>query len=355
MSPTAPALTVRGARRTCHRQNRTARLHRTRPETAVRRTVVQVERVGLSVAAQRPDEQAQHVDFPLMVVRLEGEDVAGRVVHQRVDAQRENAAVDAQRRAVADIAMDERHRPGRLPAEPSLRAAPVTQRNPVQPRLDVEAPQRRGREDVLVHASGGDEGPEDEDGGGARMLAADLEEELLELGSERLRAAGVLAFSGGEPVEAAPPVPVEPALQRRDREAARRLRAGWAEALFGQLLECGTELTAVHLCLRECADEAVAEHRHGLLACLRGECVHRVSLRVKGAPMPAPAPRRDGLLGWIELRERSPRMARSESIMQRARRLGTQAPSQPAAPARAPRTRRWRAPRRRQCPAPVWR
>ncbi len=38
--------------------------------SAVRRAVVQVERVGLSVTAQRPDEQAQHVDFPPMVVRL---------------------------------------------------------------------------------------------------------------------------------------------------------------------------------------------------------------------------------------------------------------------------------------------
>lgn len=56
--------------------------------TAVGAAVVEEERVGLAVAAQRADEEAEHVDLSLSVVRFEGDDVPRGVVHQRVNAQR---------------------------------------------------------------------------------------------------------------------------------------------------------------------------------------------------------------------------------------------------------------------------
>ena len=94
---------------------------------AVGAAVVEEERVRFSVAAQGADEEAEHVDFALGVVGLEGDDVPRGVVHQRVDAQRPRLAVDGEGDAVADVAVPQRHRLVGLPAQARLRADAVAQ------------------------------------------------------------------------------------------------------------------------------------------------------------------------------------------------------------------------------------
>ena len=113
---------------------------------AVRRAVVEVERVGRAVAAQRAEEEVEHVVLALGVVRLERDDVARGIVEQRVDAQRLGRLADAQRRAVADVAVPERAGVLGLPAQPRVAARARAAR---QLGVAVEPRDRRGRDRAL--------------------------------------------------------------------------------------------------------------------------------------------------------------------------------------------------------------
>jgi hypothetical protein len=113
---------------------------------AVGAAVVEVQGVGLPMPAQRAHEEAQHVHLALGVVGLERHDVARRVVHEGVDAQRPALPVDAQAGAVADVAVPQRHRPRRLPAQPRLARGGVAQADSVEARLLEETAQCRRRQ-----------------------------------------------------------------------------------------------------------------------------------------------------------------------------------------------------------------
>lgn len=106
------------------------------------------------------------------------------------------------------------------------------------------------------------------------MLAANVAEQLPQLGRERFRPTLVLARAGEQPQQPALLEGVEPALERGDRVATACLRPRRDEALLAQLLQGGLQLAPVHLRLGECADDAVAKHRHRLLVCLWFQLVH---------------------------------------------------------------------------------
>ena len=111
---------------------------------AVGRAVVEVEDAGCAVAAQRPDEEAEHVGLQFGVVGFDGNDAARRVVEQCMDAQRLVVTPDEERGPVAHIAVPERHGPLGLPRQAGVRARAVAQRDTVEAVLDVEPAHRRG-------------------------------------------------------------------------------------------------------------------------------------------------------------------------------------------------------------------
>ena len=72
---------------------------------AVGAAVVEIDPVGGAVAAQRGQQQVEHVDLALGVVGLERDHVARGVVEHRVDAQRLRRRPDAQRRSMTHVAV----------------------------------------------------------------------------------------------------------------------------------------------------------------------------------------------------------------------------------------------------------
>jgi hypothetical protein len=155
---------------------------------AVGGAIVEVERVGGTVATERGDEEAEHVDLALLVVRLERDDEARGVVEERVDAERLPLAVDEQRRPVADVALPERTRALGLPAQSGLPARAALHGRAVEALLAVEAPHGRVRDGVLAEAAVEDERPHDHRHRRSRVLAADVEEVRALLGGQLARA-----------------------------------------------------------------------------------------------------------------------------------------------------------------------
>ena len=124
--------------------------------------------------------------------------------------------------------------------------------------------------------------------GFSRRILAD---ELLLLGREGARRALVRARLGAQGLEAALLVAPVPALERRDRERARRVGARRSEPLLAEQREASGELAAREIEARERADDLAAEQGHGFGVVLRREGIH-------GSNLSAP-PFVDGVVGLL--------------------------------------------------------
>jgi len=140
------------------------------------------------VRAQRAQEDAEHVVLALAVVRLERDDVARRVVEQRVNAQRLGGLPDAQRRTVADVAVPQRARILGLPAQTRVAVGPHA---PSQLRLAIQPLHRRRRDGVFSEPPIRDERAHDQRHRRRRVLATDVEQELPLLGRQLAGAASI--------------------------------------------------------------------------------------------------------------------------------------------------------------------
>src|ERR1019366_6836836 len=89
----------------------------------IRRAVVEIERIGQSVAAHGPAEQTQHVDLALAVHGLQRDDETGMVVEHAVNTQRHTVTVDEQIGSVAYVAVPQSTWALGLPAQARVRAA----------------------------------------------------------------------------------------------------------------------------------------------------------------------------------------------------------------------------------------
>jgi len=202
----------------------------------VRRSVVQVQRVGRAVQPERFDEQPQHLDLALGRARLQRDDVAAVVVQDRVDAQRHAFAVDPQRGAVTDVGVPERIRRGGLPA-PARLAVVLREAGAIEAVLGEEPPYSRLADGAALDATVGLERAQDERGAHSRVLAADREQQVTLRVGELPRVSGVASPLGAQRSEPAGAVGVEPALEGRHRVGPGPRGAGRAEALGAQLAQ----------------------------------------------------------------------------------------------------------------------
>lgn len=142
------------------------------------RAIVEVEDVGPAIAAKRADEDGEHVALTLLVHRLERDDVARRVVEERVDADWFLLARFDNRRPMADIRMPQGAGPLCLPPKARLGALAVTQGDAVEPLLAIEAPYRGSADRPLLDAALGMQRSQNERHARRPMLAPDVEQEL---------------------------------------------------------------------------------------------------------------------------------------------------------------------------------
>jgi len=204
------------------------------------------------VRAQGAQEDAEHVVLALAVVGLERDDVPGGVVEQRVNPQRLGGLPDAQRRAVADIAVPERTRVLGLPPQARVAIGPHTAG---QLRLAVETLHRRRRDGAFGEPTVSDECADDQRHRRGRVLAADIEEEIPLIGRQLAGAAAVRSRRRSERLEAAAAIRVEPALDRREAELLADLAAGWPVLAGGDGAERERELSARQLALDDRAHD----------------------------------------------------------------------------------------------------
>ena len=225
---------------------------------AVGRAVVEVERVGFAVERERVGEEIDHRFLALVVGDAERRDVARGVVEQSVDADGDALAVDDERGSVADVAVPERVGSLGLPAKPGARAWPLRRRHSRQRASAKQAP-HRALLDAGPYAAVGAQCAEDHRNAHRRMLAADVAEQLAELGVEIAPSALIGARVRRERGETSALEGVEPALERGHRVAASRVGIGRANALGAETAEVRETLAATEVSAGELSDERVTE------------------------------------------------------------------------------------------------
>ncbi len=238
-------------------------------DPAVGAAVVEVEAVGRAVAAQRGQKQVEHVDLALGVVGLERDHVARGVVEHCVDAQRSGRRADAQRRAVADVAVPQRAGVVGLPAQPGVA---VGAHPALEPGVAVQSRHRRRRHHVGGQPPVGDQRAQDQRQRRGRVLAPDIEQELALLRPQLAGATSVGARCRAQPGEAVGSIRVEPSLQGRGAETSRARVARRPVALGGQRTHRGCQIAAVELAAGQGADDLGTEQgdRLGVVAWAQG-------------------------------------------------------------------------------------
>lgn len=250
---------------------------------AVGRAVVQVEGVGFSVERERVGEEVDHRLLPLVVGDAERRDVARGVVEQGVDADGDAFAVDGERGAVADVAVPERVGSLGLPAKPGARAWPLRRRHPRQRSSTKQAP-HRALLDAGAHASVRAKRAKDHRHAHRRMLAADVAQQLAQLGIEIAPSALIGARVRRERGESPTPVGVEPALERGHRVRASRVGVGRADALGAEAAEVRETLAATEVSAGELADERVTEEGDFFAVISGYQTIHRAPWRAFRGP-----------------------------------------------------------------------
>ena len=182
---------------------------------------------GLPCSDQGLGEEREHRLLALVVGDAQGDDVARGVVEHGVHPHRHAPVPEGEGRAVADVAVPERARPLGLPLEPglaALAAVAVDGRAAGEALLAVHPP-HRALGDLGPDPAVGAQRAHDERGAHLGVLAADVAEQLAQLGREVATAPLVGARLRHQGLEAAALEAVEPALQRRDGVAAGRVAA----------------------------------------------------------------------------------------------------------------------------------
>lgn len=221
------------------------------------------------------------------MVRLERDDVARGVVEQRVDAHGVGLAVDQDDAGVADVAVPQRAGTLCLPAQADA-CGDVAPGAAVEAMRAVEAAHGGRRDRAWLETAVRHQGAQDERHRGARVLAADVEQQIALRGRERAAATAIGTRARHERVEATTAQRVVPALQGRDGVGARGVCAGRTQALRGDLAQCRRQLAARDLAAGEAADHLGAKQGDLLGAVLGRESVHR---------SPLLAPRRSAAAG----------------------------------------------------------
>jgi hypothetical protein len=273
---------------------------------AIGGAVIEVERVGRAMAAQRAYEEAEHVDLALAVVRFEGDDKARVVIEERVDAQRFGDAANHYVGAMADVSMPKRPRALGLPAQARAVGHARAERYAIEALLDEEAAHRGLGDGALVEASIGDERAQDERYRCIGMLPADIAQQRALCFRERLRAAFVTASLGTQRRQPTCFVLVEPALEAGDGVAARVIEPGRPVATLAERAQLVGELAVVEVAARQRTDDLAAKQRDGFAVIGGDEWVgfpinghggsfrHRRVVGKRGAPVhekPFPRPR----------------------------------------------------------------
>lgn len=143
---------------------------------AIGRAIVEIERVGPREAPQRVREELEHVGFALGGDRANGDDIAGGVVENGVDAHGQFALADTERGAVANVGVPQGAGAVGLPAQSGLGRRAVPQRDAVQALGTIQAAHAGLVDGAGLHAPVFDERAQDERHAGAGMLAADIAE-----------------------------------------------------------------------------------------------------------------------------------------------------------------------------------
>src|ERR1700677_518158 len=228
---------------------------------AVGGAVVQVDRVGLAVLHQGLREDRQHRLLALAARDAQGDDVARGVVEHGVHPHVHAPVPEGEGRSVADVAVPERARPLSLPLEPrlaALAAVAVDGRAAGEALLAVHPP-HRARRHLGPDPAVGTQRAHDERDAHLGVLAADVAEQLAQLGGKVATAPLVRARLWHEGLEAAALEAVQPALQRRDGVAAGRVAAGGAHPLLADAPEQRDALAVGERSQGDRADEAMAE------------------------------------------------------------------------------------------------
>src|SRR5690606_15569094 len=85
----------------------------------VGRAVVEVEDLGRMPPSERLDDEREHLVLSLVRGGLDRDDVSALVVEDGVDAERDRAALDRERWAMAHVGVPDRVDARRLPAPPA--------------------------------------------------------------------------------------------------------------------------------------------------------------------------------------------------------------------------------------------
>ena len=227
---------------------------------AVGRAVVEVERVGFAMQGERVGEEIDHRFLALVVGDAERRDIARGVVEQCVDADGDALAVDDERGPVADVAMPERVGSLGLPAKSRTRTWPLRWRHSRQRSSAKQAP-HRALLDAGADASVRAERAKDHRDTDGRMLAADVAEQLAEVGIEIAPSALIGARVRRERGEASAPEGVEPALERGHRVRAGAVGIRRPDTLGAEAAEVREALAATEVAAGELADERMTEER----------------------------------------------------------------------------------------------
>lgn len=142
-----------------------------------------------------------------------------------------------------------------LPAKAHLAAAARAQRHAVEPLLRVKSTDGGLADAACLQPSVGDERTQDERDRSARVLAANVDQELARCGRQVAAASLVGASGRAQGVDAAFLVRVIPTSQGRARVAFGRMRSRWAETFFGELAERGSQLAVIELANAQSPDD----------------------------------------------------------------------------------------------------
>ena len=229
---------------------------------AIGRAVVEIQPPRRAVQANRFEQKVEHRDLALVAKHAQRDDVARFVVEQRVHAHRDAAAVDGERRAVADVGVPQVAGERGLPAPPLAvgRVPPWPSARRGSSCSAIQPPQRLRRDLTGLEPAVALERVEDDVGRHARVLAADLEQQLALRVGERERIA-LLARGGAERVEPVREVCAPPAQQRRQRVGARGVRARRQEPPGRQSAQLRQQLATGELGVEHGAEQLRAEQR----------------------------------------------------------------------------------------------
>ena len=228
-------------------------------------------------------EEVDHRLLALVVGDAERWDIARGVVEQGVDADGNTLSVDDERGSVTDVAVPERVGSLGLPAKPRARAWSLRRCHSRQ-RASAKQASHGALLDARPHASVRAERAEDHGHADRRMLAADVAEQLAQLGIEIAPSALIGARMRRECGEASVPEGVEPALERGDRVRACAVRIGRADALGAETAEVGETLAATEVSAGELADEGMPEEGDFFAVISGYQTIHEAPWRASRGP-----------------------------------------------------------------------